>query len=210
MGEKTILTFKNPDPGSDIILEWDADRAAFVRKDCTITVNWPKLGSVVLQPIKSAIVYLSCHRYELLLVVGCSTGIYTLYKQKTLILVFLAKIRELEKKIISREIHFFSLEELYKELIQLTENSLKKIHSLEIRNLKRELLKLKKELLKIKTVGYSQKSAKGFSQQDLEFRFPKSKAIEFLHKIANFEGQKSERIKKKLAKLIREQQGRIR
>jgi uncharacterized protein YdcH (DUF465 family) len=125
-------------------------------------------------------------------------------------LVFLAKIRELEKKIISREIHFFSLEELYKELIQLTENSLKKIHSLEIRNLKRELLKLKKELLKIKIVGYSQKSAKGFSQQDLEFRFPKSKAIEFLHQIANFEGQKSERIKKKLAKLIREQQGRIR
>lgn len=210
MAKDTILTFKNPDPGSDIILEWDADRAAFVRKDCTITVNWPKLGSVVLQPIKSAIVYLSCHRYESLLVVGCSTGIYALYKQKTLILVFLAKIRELEKKIISHEIDFSSLKKLYKELIQLTENSLKKIHSLEVRNLKRELRKLKREVLKIKTVGYFQKFPKGFSQQDLELRFPKSKAIEFLHQLGNSERQKKERIQKSIAKLIRQQQGRIR
>ena len=87
------------------------------------------------------------------------------------------------------------------------ESSLKKIHSLEVRNLKRELLKLKKELLKIKTVGYYQKHPKGFSQQNLELRFPKSKAIEFLHQIGK--GQKRERIKKDLAKLIRQQQGRI-
>jgi hypothetical protein len=152
-------------------------------------------------------VYLACHRYEVLLLDGCSTGIYTLYKQKTLILGFLAKISELEKKIISGKIHISSLEKLYKELIQLMESSLKKIHSLEVRNLKRELLKLKKELLKIKTVGYYQKHPKGFSKQNLELRFPKFKAIEFLHQIGK--GQKSERIKKDLAKLIRQQQGRI-
>ena len=81
MRKNTILSFKNPDPGSDIIFEWDADRAAFVRKDCTIIVNWPKLGSVVLQPIKSAIVYLFCRRYEVFLLAGCSTVIYTLCKQ---------------------------------------------------------------------------------------------------------------------------------
>ena len=210
-----LINIKNSPPGSPIILEWDDERAAFIRKDSTITVNWPKVGKAcIIEPLRSLTVYIVGHRYEILFFGLCSgIGLYTLNSQKMTVLKFLEKIKELELSLIKGEIKFASLEELYEEVLSMAQNAIKQLnlaeklqnlYSLEAHNLKGEALELNK------LAYFQQEALKICEQQNSSSKLSNAKALEYLHKLADSEAQKSERISKLMGKLIRQQQGRIR
>lgn len=201
------------------VYEWNNERGEFVRQDSTITINWGKVASVlIVQPIKSVIGYVAAHKLQMLLVGVGGVGIYGLYKQKKLILLFLGKIKFLEERIVSGAIKFDSLEQLYDEVLAMAQNAIKQINlaekleylnSVEIRMIKTELLESQKALLEANKLTYFQKQALNLCENSSS-QFPHSKALEYLHKVADREAQKSERISKLIGKMIRQQQGRIR
>lgn len=214
-----IFTVQNI--GGPKVYAWDNERSEFVRQDSTITVNWGKLTSLlIVQPMRSVIGCVTKYKYQMLLVGVGGLGVYGLYQQKKLILLFVGKIKYLEEKILSGAIKFDSLENLYDEVLSMAQNAIKQLHlaeklehlnSLEIRMIKTELLQSHQALLEVNKLSYFQEQAlKICEQQNSSSKFPHSKALEYLHKVADSEAQKSERISKLMAKLIRQQQGRIR
>jgi hypothetical protein len=129
------------------------------------------------------------------------------------VLKFLEKIKELELSLIKGEIKFASLEELYEEVLSMAQNAIKQLnlaeklqnlYSLEAHNLKGEALELNK------LAYFQQEALKICEQQNSSSKLSNAKALEYLHKLADSEAQKSERISKLMGKLIRQQQGRIR
>jgi hypothetical protein len=209
-----LKIFRIENTGGPVVYRWDDERG-FCRVDSTITINWPRLGTVlIVQPMTALIGHLSDHKYKTLLVgLGGVGAVYGLYKQKKLILLFLGKIKSLEQAIIDGNIRFVSLEELYDEVIAMAQNAIKQLHlveklnyldSVEILNLKQELGNTTKSLLESSKLAYFQQEALKICEKGSS-NLPNSKALEYLHKIADSEAQKNVRISKMMAKLLRKQ-----
>jgi hypothetical protein len=204
-----IFTIKNTEGPK--VYAWNNERSEFVREDSTITINWQKLSSVlIVEPIKFVIGYVNANKSQMLLVGVGGLAIYGLYQQKRLILVFLGEIKSLEAKILSGAIKFDLLEELYDEVLAMAQNAIKQLnlaeklqnlYSLEIGNLKTEALELNK-------LAYFQQEALKLCEKGSS-NLSNANALEYLHKVADSEAQKSERISKLIGKMVRKQQGRI-